>query len=332
MGDTLGFRSLRPDPAAGAADCYTFLLLDQFTHLAFSCAIEPLRLANHVQGAALYRWQTCSDGGQPVQASNGISVMVDGDLRPLGPRDRLVVVGGRTPRQSLTPRLLAWLRRQQAHGTRILGICGATAVLADAGVLQDQACAVHWEVSDAFAELHPGIRVAGGTFSLEGVPTAAGGAAAADLMLHLIGRDHGAHLAGRVADQMIYSGPRGPGAPQTATHQARLGTRNPTLLAVLRLMEGHLDEPLAMTEIAERAGTSVRQVERLFLRHLKESPNRHYMGLRMERARRLLSQTDLSVTEVALACGFTAPSHFSKKYRAHFGQSAHQHRLAAAAA
>lgn len=307
---------------------YIFVLLDQFTHLAFSFAIEPLRLANYVTGQELYSWETRSVDGKPVRASNGLGVMVDGGLGPLGRHDRLIVVGGLSPRASLTPEVRAFLRRQQAHGSRIVGICGATEVLAASGILQGQPCAVHWDVRDAFAERHPELPVTTGVYTLDRVPTAAGGAASGDLVLHLIGVDHGKELAARVADLMVYPAMRDPQSPQTRTPLLRTVLRQPGLATAVRLMAAHLEAPLSMTEIARQACTSVRQLERLFLRHFKTSPKRHYMDLRMAKARRLLAQTDLPVTEIAIACGFASPSHFSKKYRAHFGAPACRQRRA----
>lgn len=330
----LAHRASVTDRATQRAEArkYVFLLLDQFTHLAFSCAIEPLRLANHAAQQPLYTWQTCSESGNSAQASNGISVLVDSGLSPLGGRETLVIVGGKTPRQAISQQLLGYLRRRQAHGVKIVGICSATSVLALAGLIENQSCAVHWELSDAFAELHPGVRVVDGTFTLDQVPTAAGGAAVADLMLHLIGLDHGTELAGRVADLMVYSGIRGPQAPQTTSLQARYGMRSRPLAAAIRLMEANLEEPLCMGDVAKAAGLSVRQMERLFARHLDESPNRHYIALRMSKARNLLTQTEMPVIDIALACGFISASHFSKKYREHFGQSAHQNRASGSSA
>jgi len=332
--DAIGAPGLSASPVspvaseAGEAQHYVFLLLDQFTHLALSCAVEPLRLANHSCGSRLYSWETCSETGQPIQASNGISLVVDGGLRPLAKRDVLVVVGGKSPRRDTGGRLMAYVRRQQAHGVRLIALCGATGVLAQARVIQDQPCAVHWESSDAFAERFPEVEVVVGTFTLERVPTAAGGAAVADLMLHLIARDHGSDLAGLVADQMIYSGSRGPQTPQTNSMQERLALRHGKLGAVLRVMSANLEEPLAMADISKCAGMSARQIERLFRSHLRTTPKRHYMQLRMKRAQNLILQTDMPITDIALACGFTSSSHFSKKYREHVGQTAFRHRVA----
>jgi putative intracellular protease/amidase len=141
---------------------FVFLLLDQFTHLAFSCAVEPLRLANHSGERELYSWETCSEDGSVVQASNGVRVAVDRSLGTLTARETLVVVGGRTPKNSVSSTLMAQVRKLQAHGVKIISVCGATSVLAAAGVIKNQTCAVHWDISDAFSELHPSVEIVEG--------------------------------------------------------------------------------------------------------------------------------------------------------------------------
>jgi AraC family transcriptional regulator, glycine betaine-responsive activator len=305
-----------------------FLLLEGFTHLAFACAIEPLRLANLATGRTLYRWRTASLDGRPVACSNGTRLLPDGSAEPVGRGARLVVVGGGL-RHRRDIRLTSFVRNCQVHGAEVLGLCGGVAVLAQAGLLANQDCAVHWQVRDAFREHFPEVRVSANAFVDGQVPTAAGGTAAADLMLHLIKADQDDALAVEVADLMVYNGVRGPDAPQTTSVQARLGIRNHHLLQAIQLMEENVETPLAMPELAQRIGLSVRQVERLFVRHLQTSPNRYYVVVRLERARRLLVQSDLSVVEVALACGFESPTHFGKRYRQQFGIPAFRTRTTA---
>src|SRR3546814_8288392 len=94
--------------------------------------------------------------------------------------------------------------------------------------------------------------------------------------------------------------------------QGRLGISHSKLLQVIGLMEGYLEEPLARAELARRAGLSSRQLERLFRRYLGRTPTRYYLELRLHRARALLTQTSMSILNVALACGFVSASHFSK--------------------
>ncbi len=85
-------------------------------------------------------------------------------------------------------------------------------------------------------------------------------------------------------------------------------------------MADNLDEPLSAVQLAKSAGLSVRQVERLFLRHLTVTPGRYYMRLRLERARELLRQTNMPILDVAIATGFTSHSYFAQSYRLQFGR------------
>ena len=107
---------------------------------------------------------------------------------------------------------------------------------------------------------------------------------------------------------------------------ARLGVRHPKLIQVIKLMEQHLEEPLDRAALAQRVRLSTRQLERLFGKYLGRSPARYYLELRLNRARLLLLQTNMSVIDVALACGFVSASHFSKCYRDFFGKTPRKER------
>ncbi|MFQ5760184.1 MAG: helix-turn-helix domain-containing protein, partial [Acidiferrobacterales bacterium] len=98
------------------------------------------------------------------------------------------------------------------------------------------------------------------------------------------------------------------------------------LLGCIALMEANLEQPLLHHELAPAVGLSKRQMERLFSRYLDTTPSRYYMDLRLKMGRRLLEQTSLPILEVALACGFSSPGHFSHRYRALFGVSPRQER------
>ena len=107
---------------------------------------------------------------------------------------------------------------------------------------------------------------------------------------------------------------------------ARIGARHPKLVGIIDQMEQNLEEPLSPSLLAKRAGLSPRQLERLFRRYLDRSPKRYYLELRLKKARSLLLQTEMSVINVALACGFSSPSHFSKCYRAFYGRTPYRER------
>jgi transcriptional regulator GlxA family with amidase domain len=207
------------------------------------------------------------------------------------------------------------------------GLCTGAHALARAGLLQGRRATIHWENHDSFCEEFEEVRLTKSVFVIDGNRiTTAGGIASIDLMLKLIARDHGEELASTVADQLIYSSIRTDQDTQRLSIPTRIGVRHPKLAQVIQTMEQTIEEPISPSVLAEDVGMSTRQLERLFRRYLNRSPKRYYMELRLQKARNLLMQTDLSVINVALACGFTSPSHFSKCYRAHYGTTPYRER------
>ena len=199
--------------------------------------------------------------------------------------------------------------------------------MAKAGILEGYRCTIHWENLPSFCEDFPEIDVTTELFEIDRSRfTCSGGTAAIDLMLHLISRQYGHELAAQVADQFMHERIRDQHDHQRMSLPARLGVRHPKLLSVIALMEENLEEPLGRTELAENAGLSTRQLERLFRKYLNRSPARYYLELRLNKARLLLLQTNMSVIDVALACGFVSASHFSKCYRDFFGRTPRKER------
>jgi transcriptional regulator GlxA family with amidase domain len=317
----------------GKAGCQrlAFLLLGGFTHLAFACAVEPLRLANLASGRTLFNWRTLSCDGRPVKSSSGIRVDVDDGVNLLEKGETLVVVGGLPTHRSEQERVIARLRHEKVHGRQIMALCGGVTVIAEAGLADDMNCAVHWQVAPGFAEKFPKAHISLACFEMGKIPTASGGTAAADLMLAMIRGRFGDDLSRKVADLMVHHAVRDQTGPQTSSLMYHIPGRNAKLATIIRLMEGSIDAPLGAEELAEAAGVSVRQMERLFRRYLGTSPKRHYQALRLNRAKDLLVQSNLSITEIAMATGFAAVSHFSKCFRAQFGVSPYGSRTSALA-
>ncbi|MGB0440470.1 MAG: GlxA family transcriptional regulator, partial [Paracoccaceae bacterium] len=199
-------------------------------------------------------------------------------------------------------------------------LCSGAYVLARAGFLDGQRAAIHWEFHDSFMEEFPDVALLRNVFVADAPHmTASGGSATADLMLHLIQHDHGYDLSVAVSDQMVYNAVRDASAEQRVSLQSRQGGRNPHLARAVDLMRTHIEDPLSPVDIARDIGISTRQLERVFGRFLNTSPKKYYMDLRLERARLLLVQTEKSVMDVAIACGFESAGHFSRVYRASYG-------------
>ncbi|MEM7643900.1 MAG: GlxA family transcriptional regulator [Pseudomonadota bacterium] len=305
----------------------TFVLLENFTLLSMASALDALRIANRMAGATLYTWDLVGEGGTVMPCSGGTRFMLDGDLGEIGRDDLLIIVGGIDVAQASTKKIISWLRREARRGITIGGLCTASWTMAMAGLLDGKRATIHWENQDSFTEEFPEIELTKSIFTVDGKRiTTAGGTASVDLMLHLIAADHGEDLAALVADQMIYSSIRTDQDTQRLSIPTRIGVRHPRLSQVIREMEQNIEEPISPSILASQVGMSTRQLERLFRRYLNRSPKRYYMELRLAKARNLLMQTDMSIINVALACGFTSPSHFSKCYRAHYGTTPYRER------
>ncbi|WP_039019692.1 GlxA family transcriptional regulator [Halocynthiibacter namhaensis] len=306
---------------------FVFVLLENFSLLSFSSAVESLRIANRMSNNTLYEWILIGEGGETVSCSAGAQFNLDGDLDEMLRDDRLILCGGLDVQAATTKRLLNWVRREARRGPVIAGLCTAGFVMARAGLLDGKKATIHWENQDSFAEEFDDVELTKSVFVMDGNRyTTAGGTSSIDLMLKLIASDHSEDLANAVADQLIYSSIRTDQDTQRLSVPSRIGVRHPKLSAVIQMMEQNIEEPISPSVLAKDVGMSTRQLERLFRRYLNRSPKRYYMELRLQKARNLLMQTDMSVINVALACGFASPSHFSKCYRSHYNTTPYRER------
>ncbi|MEH6653247.1 GlxA family transcriptional regulator [Loktanella salsilacus] len=312
---------------SGTPRRFVFVLLDQFTMLCFSAAIESLRIANRTAGRKLYDWTIVGEGGVSATCSNGCTFQLDSDLIELDREDTVMLCGGVDIAEATTRKMLNWLRREARRGITVAGLCTAGYTMARAGLLNGKRATIHWENQDSFLEEFEDVDLTKSIFVIDGNRiTTAGGTASIDLMLKIVADDHGEDLANAVADILIYSSIRTDQDTQRLSIPTRIGVRHPKLSRVIQLMENNIEDPISPATLAQEVGMSTRQLERLFRRYLSRSPKRYYMELRLSKARNLLMQTDMTVINVALACGFASPSHFSKCYRAHYDTTPYRER------
>jgi transcriptional regulator GlxA family with amidase domain len=300
---------------------YAFLLIPGFSTLGFSCAVDCLALANHhPSGQQFYEWRVITGDGTPATAYNGVRVEADSALTELEREETLIVCAGENVGKGSTERILNWLRRETRKGMDFGALSSGTYTLALAGLIGGKRVTTHWEYKTALAEMLPDVIMEDTLYSVDGrVFTSAGNAASMDLMLHRVRQDYGVEIATWVADQMVYPLRRPHAQEQRMSLQSRPEIRNPKLQLAMQIMENNLEDPMRPDEVAGLVTVSTRQLERLFAKYLGTSPKRYYLDLRLDKARNLLRQTDLSVTDVCVACGFKSLSHFSKSYRAAYG-------------
>ncbi|MCV6585053.1 MAG: GlxA family transcriptional regulator [Marinibacterium sp.] len=315
------------DQDAPATRRFVFVLLDQFTLLSFASALECLRLANRYFDEPVYDWTFVGESGDHAECSTGTQFRLMGGLEELHRDDTIVLCGGIGIQQATTKPLLNWLRREARKGLRVCGLCTASYTMAKAGLLNGKRATIHWENHDSFAEEFEEVELTKSVFVIDGNRlSTAGGTSSIDMFLQVISQDHGEEAANWVADQQIYSSIRTDQDTQRLSVPTRIGVRHPKLSRVVHMMESNIEEPISPSLLAKEVGMSTRQLERLFRRYLNRSPKRYYMELRLQKARNLLMQTDMSVINVALACGFASPSHFSKCYRAHYNTTPYRER------
>jgi len=299
---------------------FGFLTLPNYSQIATANAIEACRMANYVSGIDSYAWAVVTPDGTPAVASNGFTMTPTHSVADAGPFDCVFVCGGVDVRHAVDRRLLESLRRLDRQGVVLGALCTGTFALAEAGLLDDYRCAIHWENLAAIREEFPDVDFTDDLFVIDRDRlTCTGGIAPLDMMIAMIRARLGRDMAAKVTEQFIVDRVRGgedrqrfPG-PLPATGQR-------VLADAARLMTENIETPLAMPEVADAIGISRRQLERLFKRHLGTSPADYYLNLRLTRARELLRLTAMPVTDIGLACGFQSSAHFSTAYKSQFGR------------
>ena len=294
-------------------------LIDGFALMSFASVAEPLRAANLLAERTLYDIQTIPVSGEEAKSSGSAIIRREGGQAS---PDRALVVAGGDPFAVEAQDLMDQLHRLDAAGITLGGVSGGPVILARAGLMAGRRMTVHWEHAPALSELQPELLIERNLFVIDrDRVTCAGGTAPTDLMHNLVAQHHGAAFAREVSDWFLHTDVRLAGDPQRAGLQERFGVMSRPLLDAIEMMETHIADPLSMKQIAEITGVSPRQLNRMFQGKLSRSTMAFYRDLRLERARRLLSQTPLSLSEVAEATGFAAMPHFSRAYSSAFGVS-----------
>ncbi|TNJ41839.1 GlxA family transcriptional regulator [Phaeobacter sp. B1627] len=301
------------------------LVMDDCNTLSFAAAVDPMRAANRLAGRPAFDWDYISATTEPPMLTSGLTVPAS-PLARLDSCDLLLVIAGFQLARHATPSLLAGLRRIAGTGATIAGIDGGPWLMAEAGLLDGRPATTHWEDLENFSARFPDIHCRTDRFTVsDGRLTSGGATPAIEMMLHVIGARHGHGFASRVAGLFLYDGIA---TPQRA--QSRLGHHKHNALTAKAnaIMEAALDDPKPLAEIAEALGTSPRSLQQQFRLRLNTTPQDHYLQLRLAEARRLVTDTDLPLMEVAMATGFTSQSSFARAFRTAHDTSARELRQA----
>jgi transcriptional regulator GlxA family with amidase domain len=299
------------------------LLAREFVATELATAFDSFRIANRLDGRQLFNVRLVSiEGGASLASLGGIEIATE--AVPADLPDILIVTGG--PGMARSQRLfLPRLQRVRFAGGLALVLSDAAQTLITSGATDS--AAVHWEGLPVLEEAGLAHRGRNALFTRSGwLITSAGMAATADAVLALIGEVASPLLAHEVARVLLLDRPRRADAEQPGALSHVPGLPDGPLRKALRIMETSLEFPVPTSEIARRIGLSIRQLERVFARHLNLSPQAHYRNLRLLRARALIDASSLSISEIALACGFETQSHFARVFKSRYGTTPHKAR------
>ena len=296
------------------------LLLPDFNSLSANAFIDPFRAANYVQGLAWFEWDFLSIENTEVVASNTLPVKSGHRFSKEDFYDFVVVNASFAPERFQNAPLKSWLRNQARQGTTLVGLDTGAFVLAFAGLMDGKQAVVHYEHTEAYRELFPDSDALHQLFVADQqCITCCGGLASADLALQIIRERLGFDVANAAAHYIFMDRLRPAEEDQLSRPHEPTGYSIPQLLReAILFMERNLEEPLGIAEISRHLQLSQRQLERLFQRYTKVSPKRYYLNLRLDRARSLITQTGLSLVEVAAICGFGSTNQLARAYKAKF--------------
>ncbi|MEX0345417.1 MAG: GlxA family transcriptional regulator [Rhizobiaceae bacterium] len=317
-----------------STDQHTFkiglLLLDGFNAMAMHAFVDPFRCANYLRSTSLYEWTFLGLEEQSAVASNGATICNLTPLRNLrADFDLLAVNASWNVERHNEPKLLNWLRTQAKAGVTLCGIDTGAFILGFAGLLKNRKAAVHYEHIAAFREIFTDTEMGEDLFVVDGDRlTCCGGAAASDLALEILRLQQGIDVANATARYIFHERLRSGNEGQLPDRYEPVGYAVPAKLReAIVLMERNLEHLLSIGEIARAVDISQRQMERLFKAQTGVSPVRYYLDVRLDRARGLVTQTELPIVDIAVACGFSSNAQFSRAYKNRFGLTASRDRI-----
>ena len=265
-----------------------------------------------------YTLKMCAAEPGPLHTAAGLEVH---DLHPLDEMRsaQTILIPGLARATQLRPPadLVDVVRQARADGRRIVSLCTGAYVLAEAGILDGRRATTHWMNAVDFSARFPRVQLDPGVLYVdeENISTSAGTAAAIDLCLHLVRRDHGSAVANEVARRMVVPPHRDGGQSQFVRHAAVPRQDDEHLSRVLDWALHRLHEPLTVGQLAAQAHQTPRTFARRFRDRLGTTPLQWLVEQRIRRAQELLETTDEPIEWVAERAGFGTAANFRQHFQ-----------------
>jgi transcriptional regulator GlxA family with amidase domain len=307
------------------------LIFPDFQLLDAAGPISAFEIAARLAGAApAIRTLAATPG--PVRSSSGAEMLARG-LKPSGPITTLIVAGGEGSRSAAAcPKTLAFVRAIAKRGIRIASVCSGAFILAEAGLLDGRRATTHWQRTRQLMAAYPKVKLeADQIYTRDGnIWTSAGITAGIDLSLAMVAEDYGEEIAQQTAKQLVLYYRRSGGQSQFSS-LLELKTPTGRFAPLLAWAREHLDAPLTVDDMAERAGMSSRHFARAFIAEIGTTPSKAVERLRIEVARQRVQSSSEAIERVAETTGFRDPERMRRAFIRAFGQPPQSLRRAARA-
>lgn len=300
-----------------------FVLLDHFSMSSFSIALDTLITLNLVHDHPIYECKTYGSKDRKALSDISIELTTDGNIEDIEmSKDSILIICGgfRSPLKP-EPFLNKAIAKATQSNTTIMGLWNGSFHIADSKIKIGDSISIHQDNKAIMKERFPTLNLSTSSFSENGgVFTCCGPNTALDMMLHFIQSSYGTDYSQAVAE-VIGSDRTSNTNKQSVNRFLRSEAHTPDCIKeAILLMENNIEDPLNINELSELVGISRRQIERLFKINVGVTPARYYLEYRLTRARQLIQQSNLSIFEVSVACGFISSAHFSRTYHRFFGQ------------
>ncbi|TQS39764.1 GlxA family transcriptional regulator [Cryptosporangium phraense] len=259
-----------------------------------------------------------TSSGRGIRAAEGVAISDVAGPSVVDGADLLVLPSWHTDLRPADDALVGLIRDAHRRGTRIAGLCLGAFPVVDSGLLDGRTAVTHWSAAADLARRRPGIEVNPSALYLDhgDVLTSAGTASAIDACLHVLRTHLGSAAASTVARHLVVAPHRDGGQAQYVDRPmpepGGVGQLGDTLDWAL----AHLDRPLTVDDLADRAGMSRRNFTRRFAEVTGSTPARWVLGRRLDESRRLLEATSWSVERIGRACGFGSAVTFRQNFAA----------------
>jgi transcriptional regulator GlxA family with amidase domain len=300
------------------------VVLDGVSPFELGVLCEVFGSDRTAQGLPGYDFAVVAGEPGPLRTETGFGLHTPHGLDRLEQADLVAVPAAADSRifggaDTLPGPLLTALRRTVDRGARVLSVCTGAFVLGAAGLLDDRRCTTHWAHAEELAQRFPRAKVDPSVLYVDDDPviTSAGTAAGIDACLYLVRKEQGSKVANAIARRMVVPPHRDGGQAQFVDRPVA-GPATDSLAEMLSWMERHLDRPVTIDDLADRAAMSARTFARRFVAETGTTPQRWLTSQRILLAQELLEETDATIDAVAQRSGFgnaTALRHHFRIWR-----------------